>query len=94
MRTISDGDYRLMIERPKEIIEGLKILMKVLGVNRGFVGIEDNKPHAVKAMKEAAEGEGNIDVCALRTKYPQGAEKMLIKSLTSREVPPEHFPWM
>lgn len=86
------GDYRLMIEKPKEIIEGLKILMKVLGVNRGFVGIEDNKPLALAAMKKAAEGEGNIDVCALHTKYPQGAEKMLIKSLTNREVPPRALP--
>jgi electron transport complex protein RnfC len=86
------GDYRLMLERPKEIIEGLKILMKVLGVNRGFVGIEDNKPDAVKTMKEAAEGLGNIEVCALRTKYPQGAEKMLIKTLTGREVPPRALP--
>jgi electron transport complex protein RnfC len=86
------GDYRLMLERPKEIIEGLKILMKVLGVNRGFVGIEDNKPDAVKAMKEAAEGLGNIEVCALHTKYPQGAEKMLIKTLTGREVPPRALP--
>ena len=86
------GDYRLMLEKPKEIIEGLKILMKVLGVNRGFVGIEDNKPDAVKTMKEAAEGLGNIEVCALRTKYPQGAEKMLIKTLTGREVPPRALP--
>jgi electron transport complex protein RnfC len=86
------GDYRLMLEKPKEIIEGLKILMKVLGVNRGFVGIEDNKPDAVKTIKEAARGPGNIEVCALPTKYPQGAEKMLIKTLTGREVPPRALP--
>jgi electron transport complex protein RnfC len=86
------GDYRLMLEKPNEIIEGLKILMKVLGVNRAFVGIEDNKPDAVRTMKEAAEGLGNIEVCALRTKYPQGAEKMLIKTLTGREVPPRALP--
>jgi electron transport complex protein RnfC len=86
------GDYRLMLEKAKEIIEGLKILMKVLGVNRGFVGIEDNKPDAVTTMKEAAEGLGNIEVCSLRTKYPQGAEKMLIKTLTGREVPPRALP--
>ncbi len=47
------GDYRLMIEKPGEVIEGLKILMKVLGVNKGFVGIEDNKPEAIKAMKSS-----------------------------------------
>jgi electron transport complex protein RnfC len=86
------GDYRLMLEKPDEIIEGLKILMKVLGVNKGFVGIEDNKPEAVKTMKEAAGGLGNVEVCALRTKYPQGAEKMLIRTLTGREVPPRALP--
>ncbi len=86
------GDYRLMLERPHEIIEGLKILMKVLGVYKGFVGIEDNKPDAVKAMEEAVQGQDNIKVCALPTKYPQGAEKMLIRSITDREVPPKALP--
>jgi Na+-translocating ferredoxin:NAD+ oxidoreductase subunit C len=51
------GDYRLMIERPKEILEGLRILMKVLGVSKGFVGIEDNKPAAINSMKETASGD-------------------------------------
>ena len=86
------GDYRLMIEKPGEIIDGLKILMKVLGVNKGFVGIEDNKPEAVRAMGKAAEGLSDIKVCALPTKYPEGAEKMLIKALTGREVPPRALP--
>jgi electron transport complex protein RnfC len=86
------GDYRLMVERPAEIIGGLKILMKILGVNTGFAGIEDNKPRAVEAMEKAAEGQSNIKICALPTKYPQGAEKMLIKSITGREVPPRALP--
>ena len=54
------GDYRLMVEKPGEIMEGLKILMKVLGVGEGFVGIEDNKPDAVNTMKRSAEGLGNV----------------------------------
>jgi electron transport complex protein RnfC len=86
------GDYRLMLEKPEEIIDGLKILMKALGVSKGFVGIEDNKPNAVKAMKATAERQGNIKVCALQTKYPEGAEKMLIKVLTDREVPAGGLP--
>ena len=86
------GDYRLMLEHPKEVIEGLKILMKVLGVTKGFVGIEDNKPLAIQSMKEAAQGQENIEICPLRTKYPQGAEKMLIKAVTDREVPPRALP--
>jgi electron transport complex protein RnfC len=86
------ADYRLMIEKPAEIIEGLKILMKTLGVNRGFIGIEDNKPEAIEKMQEAAKGEQNIEVCSLEVKYPQGAEKMLIKATTGREVPPRGLP--
>ncbi len=97
------ADYRLMVEKPAEIIEGLKILMKTLGVSKGFVGIEDNKPEAIKQMKEAAippplspltkGGQGGvIEVCALEVKYPQGAEKMLIKATTGREVPPRGLP--
>lgn len=86
------ADYRLMIEKSGEIIKGLAILMKVLGVNRGFIGIEDNKPDAVMAMREAAKDYNNIEVCPLPTKYPQGAEKMLIKSLTGRGVPPRALP--
>lgn len=83
------ADYRLMVERPVEVVEGLKILMKVLGVSKGFVGIENNKPDAVQKMKEAAASEKNIEVCALEVKYPQGAEKMLIKAVTGRKVPPK-----
>ncbi len=86
------ADYRLMVERPKEVIEGLKIIMKVLGVNKGFVGIENNKPAAVEKMTEAAKDEPDIKVCALEVKYPQGAEKMLIKAVTGREVPPRALP--
>ena len=86
------ADYRLMMEKPKEIVEGLKILMKILGVNKGFIGIENNKPDAIEKMKAAAKGEANIEVCALEVKYPQGAEKMLIKAATGREVPPRALP--
>jgi len=86
------SDYRLMLERPKEIIEGLKILMRALNVKKGFIGIEDNKPDAIKALKEAASKEEGIEVCPLEVKYPQGAEKMLIKAITGREVPPRGLP--
>ncbi|KAF0144400.1 MAG: electron transport complex protein RnfC [Nitrospirae bacterium] len=86
------ADYRLMVEKPNEVIEGLKILMKVLGVNKGFVGIENNKPDAIEKMKAAAKNEPGIEVCALEVKYPQGAEKMLIKATTGREVPPRALP--
>lgn len=86
------ADYRLMVEKPQEIVEGLKILMKVLGVSKGFVGIENNKPEAVAKMKDAARDAAGVEVCALEVKYPQGAEKMLIKATTRREVPPRGLP--
>ncbi len=86
------ADYRLMLERPAEIIEGLKVLMKILGVAKGFIGIENNKPDAVEVMKKAAAGEQNIEVCALEVKYPQGAEKMLIDAIVQRQVPPRGLP--
>ena len=85
------ADYRLMIERPSDIIEGTKVLMKILGVKKAFIGIEDNKPDAIDILKKAASGT-DITVCGLEVKYPQGAEKMLIKAAVNREVPPRALP--
>jgi electron transport complex protein RnfC len=86
------ADHRLMVEHPKEIVEGLKIIMKSLGVNEGHIGIEENKPDAIEAMKSAIAGESNIEVWPLEIKYPQGAEKMLIKAIKGREVPSKGLP--
>lgn len=86
------ADHRLMVEHPEEIIEGLKILMRILGVKKGYVGIENNKPDAIEKMTEAARGAEGIEVVALEVKYPQGAEKMLIKAITDREVPAGGLP--
>lgn len=85
------ADYRMMLEYSERMVTGVKIVMKLLGVNKCFVGIEDNKPEAVKVMTEAFKGT-SVEVVALPTKYPQGAEKMLIKVLTDREVPTGGFP--
>lgn len=87
-------DYRLMLEKPHEIIEGLKVLMKVFGINKGFVGIENNKPEALRAMGKAASETQDVEIVvhALEVKYPQGAEKMLIKAITGREVPARGLP--
>lgn len=86
------ADYRLMVERPDDVVAGLKVLMKIVNVSKGFIGIENNKPDAVEAMLKAAAGEPNIKVCALEVKYPQGAEKMLIKAAVDREVPARGLP--
>lgn len=85
-------DYRFMIERPDDVIGGMLLIMKATDVQNGIIGIEDNKPEAIKKMTEAASKYPNIEVAALKTKYPQGAEKVLIKALLDREVPPGKLP--
>lgn len=106
-------DQRLMVERPKEIIRGLELVMKVLGAQRAFIAIEDNKLASIYAMERALEktedlrpktkshrlkpGEyrraaGSIKMAVLNTKYPQGAEKQIIKVILGREVPAGGLP--
>jgi electron transport complex protein RnfC len=82
------ADHRVMLEEPEKIVAGLKLIMKVLNVGRAFVGIEANKPDAIETMFNAATNEPQIKVQALQLKYPQGAEKQLIKAILGREVPP------
>ncbi|CAH2214268.1 electron transport complex subunit RsxC [Tepidibacter aestuarii] len=86
------ADHRLMLENPESVVYGLKAIMKVLNVEKGYIGIEDNKPDAIEAMIKAAEKESNIEVVGLRTKYPQGAEKQLIYACTNKEVPSGGLP--
>lgn len=86
------ADYRLMLEQPEPVVEGLKVLMRILGVAKGYIGIEDNKPDAIKVMEEAVKNESDIEVYSLKVKYPQGAEKMLIKAIVDREVPAGGLP--
>ena len=86
------ADHRLMVEHPKEVVEGLKKIMKSLNVKEGHIGIEENKPDAIQAMESAVSGEPNIKVWPLEIKYPQGAEKMLIKAIKGREVPSKGLP--
>jgi len=86
------SDHRLMLEKPKEIVEGLKMLMRILNVSNGYIGIESNKPDAIEAMIQAAAGASEIKVWPVKVKYPQGAEKMLIKAITGRTVPAGGLP--
>lgn len=85
-------DYRLMLDKPDEILVGIQILMKALSVNQAIVGIEANKPKAIALLKEKAKAYGGITIEPLKMKYPQGAEKQLIKALTGREVPSGKLP--
>lgn len=81
------ADHRLMVERAADIVEGSRILAKILGVGRIIFGVEGNKPDAVGALEGCSSRDG-MSVVTLPVKYPQGAEKQLIKALLGREVPP------
>lgn len=86
------SDHALMLEKGPEIFTGIKILMKVLGVDQAFVGIEANKPDAIKLFRDLAMRHIGISIVPLRVKYPQGGEKQLIKAITGREVPSGKLP--
>ncbi len=88
------ADYRLMLERPRDVILGAKMIGKVLGVSKIIIGIESNKPDAIKIITDSLNGDahGHCHCMVTATKYPQGAEKMLIKALLGREVPSGGLP--
>lgn len=90
--TYLTSDYRLMIEQPLKVVDGLRAVMRAINVERGVIAIEDNKPEAVAAMRKAAEGRTGVEIMVMRTKYPQGSEKQLIKAVTGREVPSKKLP--
>ncbi|ACM22618.1 MULTISPECIES: electron transport complex subunit RsxC [Thermotoga] len=79
-------DHRMMLERAEDILQGILIMMKVLGVQKAVVGVENNKMDAYNHLKKVFKGYP-VDVALLKTKYPQGAEKQLIYAITRRKVP-------
>ncbi|GAF69217.1 unnamed protein product, partial [marine sediment metagenome] len=86
------ADHRLMLEKSKQILEGLKIIIKLLDVKNAIIGIEKNKPDAIRLMKGLTERSKSFSVLPLAVKYPQGAEKQLIYAATGREVPAGGLP--
>lgn len=86
------SDHRLMLEKSREIMVGITILMKALKVNKAMIGIENNKQDAIQLMSTTATVFNGISVHTLKVKYPQGAEKQLIKALVNREVPSGKLP--
>ncbi len=86
------ADHRLMLEKSRELMTGIRILMKALGVDQAVIGIENNKPDAIELLAGLAEKEKGITVQPLKVKYPQGGEKQLIKAITGREVPSGGLP--
>jgi len=85
-------DHRTMVEFPDRVWFGVRIMMKALGVGRAVIGIEKNKPDAIQILEETKPEDLNAEVQGLYVKYPQGAEKMLIKAVTGREVPSGKLP--
>jgi electron transport complex protein RnfC len=86
------SDHRLMLERGEQILVGVTILMKALKVEKAMVGIENNKPDAIDNMTKLSASFIGITVHPLKVKYPQGAEKQLVKALLHREVPSGRLP--
>lgn len=88
-------DYRLMLERTEQIVAGIKLARRASGCSRVFVGIEDNKPEAMEAISTALSRRRNSDsitVVTVKTKYPQGSERQLIKAILNRAVPTGGIP--
>ena len=81
------ADHRLMLEKADEVLVGVSILMKAAKVTKGYIGIENNKPDAIKLMTEKAAQYPGIKVVLLQVKYPQGGEKQLIDAVIGRQVP-------
>lgn len=86
------ADHRVMLEQPSAVLHGTRIAMKALGAQRAIIGVEDNKMDAVEALRRSLGTAGDIAVQAVPTRYPQGAERILVQSLLGREVPSGGLP--
>lgn len=80
------ADYRRMIETPEELVEGMKIVLRLFEGAKGILGVEDNKPDAIAKLQELTKDEPRVEVMPLQTKYPQGGERQLIYATTKREI--------
>ena len=90
--TFLNADHRLMVEQPGRVVDGLRAAMRAAHVEQGFIAIEDNKRDAIQAIETAARNRKGIQVVTLKAKYPQGAEKQIIKAVVKREVPSGGLP--
>jgi len=86
------NDHRLMVERPETVLRGCEILRKKLGASRVVIGVEKNKPESISQLQKYLTDDLAIDIVPLEVKYPQGAEKMLIKSIYGKELPAGKLP--
>ena len=86
------ANHRLMLEQPEMIINGVKILLKILGLKIAYIAIEDNKLNAADAITDAAAKSKMLEIKILKTKYPQGDERQIIYALTGKELPSDKRP--
>lgn len=86
------SDYRRMIETPELLIDGMRIILSIFPKAQGVFAVEDNKPDCVKLLKELTKDEDRMSVKAVKTKYPQGAERMLIYAVTGRAINSDMLP--
>jgi len=86
------ADHRVMLEHSFDIIQGIHVIMKITGIKKTFIGIEENKKDVIKLFEKELEYDTSVHVVELKTKYPQGAEKILIKTITGKEVPSGGLP--
>lgn len=86
------SDHRVMLEKGEQIIAGVQMLMKAIGVSKAVIGIENNKKDAIAHLQQLASAQAGIEVCPLQVKYPQGGEKQLIQATTGRAVPSGALP--
>lgn len=86
------NDHRLMVERPEAVLRGCEILRQQLGAKRVAIGVEKNKPESISKLQQYLTADMPIDIVPLEVKYPQGAEKMLIKSIYNKELPAGKLP--
>ena len=80
------ADYRRMLENPEELISGMRVVLSIFPQAKGVFGVEDNKPDCIEKLRKLTEKESRMEVKALKTKYPQGAERQLIFATTGRAI--------
>ncbi len=86
------SDHRMMLEAPEDLVYGTKLIMRATGAKQAFIGIESNKPQAIEKLSNLVSQKDHIGIVPMEVKYPQGAEKMLIKAAVNREVPTGGLP--
>ena len=86
------SDYRVLMEEPEKLISGLNILLKLFDNAKGIIAIEDNKPEAIEKLNELVKKESKIELKVLKTKYPQGSERLMISAITKRKINSKMLP--